>query len=77
VEIISFFALECGWTPNTTLEQPLDALKLLAEGIMKHKVDWISNIINSLFGKPSKKQEIVETLQNLEKLKREGLLEDA
>jgi len=43
---------------------------------MKHKVNWITSIINSLLGKSDKKKEIVETLQNLEKLKHEGLLEE-
>ena len=76
VQILSFFALECGWSPEQTLDQSFDALLLLAEGIAKRKVDWFQGILHALFGKTSKKQAITETMQKLDMLKARGLVED-
>ena len=76
IEILSFFALECGWSPDQTLDLSLDALSLLAQGISKRKVDWIEGIVQGIFGKPSKKQAVVDTLKKLDGLKARGLVED-
>ena len=54
----------------------MDALRLLAEGIAKRKVDWFQGILHALFGKTSKKQAITETMQKLDMLKARGLVED-
>jgi hypothetical protein len=76
VQILSFFALECGWSPKQTLNLSLDGLGLLAEGISKRKISWIEGIVQGIFGKPSKKQAVMETLQKLDVLKTRGLVED-
>ena len=54
----------------------MDALRLLAEGIAKRKVDWFQGILHALFGKTSQKQAIAENMGKLEKLKAQGLLTD-
>jgi hypothetical protein len=54
----------------------LDALFLLAQGITKGKVDWFQGIIMAIFGKPSQKQSIADTLNKLGGLKAQGLLVD-
>lgn len=76
VELLALFAQECGWMPDQTLEHSLDALELLAQSILRHKIDWVMQWLNAIFGKESKKDRIASTLKKLDTLKMQGLVED-